>query len=118
MTTIQTVIFTGATWAPRERPARAVIPISVRVERRPYALVPDLCWELDRKLSWAPWCTRTWLLGLTAEHEEVVERSGRRVTAWKQHYQRNEALDTGVYALAIAELVPRPSRRRARLIRV
>ena len=40
-----------------------------------------------------PWCTRTWLHGLTAEHEEVVERGGRRVTVWKQHYRRNEALD-------------------------
>ena len=29
------------------------MPITVRVENRPYALVPDLCWELDRKLSWA-----------------------------------------------------------------
>ena len=53
MTTIQTIIFTGATYAPRERPARAVMPITVRVENRPYSLVPDLCWELDRKLSWA-----------------------------------------------------------------
>ena len=53
MTTIQTIIFTGATWAPRERPARAVMPITVRVENRPYALTVDLCWELDRKL---PWC--------------------------------------------------------------
>ena len=52
MTSIQTIVFTGATWAPRERPARAVMPITVKVQRRPYALVPDLCWELDRKLSW------------------------------------------------------------------
>ena len=52
MTTIQTISFTGATWAPRERPARAVMPITVSVQRRPFALVPDLCWELDRKLSW------------------------------------------------------------------
>ena len=53
MTTIQTITFTGATWAPRDRPARAVMPITVRVENRPYSLVPDLCWELDRTLSWA-----------------------------------------------------------------
>ena len=52
MTTIQTITFMAATWAPRDRPARAVMPITVRVERRPYALVPDLCWELDRKLAW------------------------------------------------------------------
>ena len=49
---------------------------------------------------------------------EVVERSGRRVTVWKQHYRRNEALDCAVYALALAELVPRPARRRPRLLRV
>ena len=29
------------------------MPITAVVQRRPYALVPDLCWELDRKLSWA-----------------------------------------------------------------
>ena len=81
----------------------------------------DLLGKVDSgwlRLPAAPWCTRTWLLGLTAEHEEVVERSGRRVTAWKQHYQRNEALDCAVYALAICELVPRPRRRRPRLVRV
>ena len=70
------------------------------------------------RLPAAPWCTRSWLFGLTAEHEEVIERSGRRVTAWKQHYARNEPLDCAVYALAIAELVPRPRRRRPRLVRV
>ena len=53
MTTIQTVVFAAATWAPRERPNRAVMPILVTCERRTSALVPDLCWELDRKLSWA-----------------------------------------------------------------
>ena len=53
MTTIQTVVFAAATWAPRERPNRAVMPILVTVERRTSALVPDLCWELDRKLAWA-----------------------------------------------------------------
>ena len=53
MTTIQTIVFAAATWMPRERPDRAVMPILVKVERRTSALVPDLCWELDRKLSWA-----------------------------------------------------------------
>ena len=52
MTTIQTIVFAAATWAPRERPDRAVMPILVKVERRTSALVPDLCWELDRKLAW------------------------------------------------------------------
>ena len=70
------------------------------------------------RLPAAAWCTRSWLHSLTAEHEEVVERSGRRVTVWKQHYRRNEALDCAVYALALAELVPRPARRRPRLLRV
>ena len=70
------------------------------------------------RLPAAPWCTRSWLHSLTAEHEEVVERSGRRVTVWKQHYRRNEALDCATYALAVSELVPRPRRRRARLLRV
>ena len=49
MTTISTIVFTAATWMPRERPDRAV---TVSVQRRTSALVPDLCWELDRKLSW------------------------------------------------------------------
>ena len=44
MTTIQTIIFQAAMWMPRERPARAVMPIQVVVERRTSALVPDLCW--------------------------------------------------------------------------
>ena len=70
------------------------------------------------RLPAAAWCTRSWLHSLTAEHEKVVERSGRRVTVWKQHYRRNEALDCAVYALALAELVPRPRRRRPRLLRV
>ena len=81
----------------------------------------DLLGKVDSswlRLPAAPWCTRSWLHSLTAEHEEVVERSGRRVTVWKQHYRRNEALDAAVYALAIAELVPRPRRRRPRLLRV
>ena len=67
------------------------------------------------RLPAAPWCTRSWLHSLTAEHEEVVARAGRRVTVWRQHFRRNEALDTAVYALAVAELVPRPRRRRPRL---
>ena len=29
------------------------MPVIVTCERRPYALAVDLCWELDRKLSWA-----------------------------------------------------------------
>ena len=70
------------------------------------------------RLPAAVWCTRAWLHSLTAEHETVVERSGRRVTVWKQHYRRNEALDCATYALAVAELVPRPRRRRPRLVRV
>ena len=55
---------------------------------------------------------------MPAEHEEVIERGGRRVTVWRSHYRRNEALDTAVHALAIAEMVPRPSRRRPRLVPV
>ena len=81
----------------------------------------DLLGKVDSgwlRLPAAPWCTRSWLHSLTAEHEEVVERGGRRVTVWRQHFRRNEALDTAVYALAIAELVPRPRRRRPRLVRV
>ena len=81
----------------------------------------DLLGKVDSswlRLPAAPWCTRSWLHSLTAEHEEVVERSGRRVTVWRQHYRRNEALDCATYALAIAELVPRPRRRRPRLVRV
>ena len=70
------------------------------------------------RLPAAPWCTRSWLHSLTSEHEEAVERGGRRVTIWRQHFRRNEALDCATYALAIADLVPRARRRRARLVRV
>ena len=70
------------------------------------------------RLPRAPWCTRSWLRSLTAEHEQVIERAGRRVSVWRQHYARNEVLDCLVYALAVAELVPRPRRRRARLVPV
>jgi len=71
------------------------------------------------RLPAAPWCTRRWLHSLTAEHEEVVERQGRRVTRWVQHFARNEALDTAVYALAVSNLVPHArTGRRRRLIRV
>ena len=62
----------------------------------------DLLGKVDSgwlRLPAAPWCTRSWLHSLTAEHEEVVERGGRRVTVWRQHFRRNEALDTAVYAL-------------------
>ena len=52
MTTIQTIVFMAATWAPRERPARAVMPIVVGVQGRTSALVPDLCYELARKLPY------------------------------------------------------------------
>ena len=70
------------------------------------------------RLPAAPWCTRSWLHSLTAEHEEVVERSGRRVTVWKQHYRRNEALDCATYALAVSGVGPASRRRRPRLLRV
>ena len=53
MTRVQTIVFAAATWVPRSGPARAVMPVIVTCERRPYALAVDLCWELDRKLSWA-----------------------------------------------------------------
>ena len=52
MTTIQTIIWGAATWMPRERPSRAVMPILVTCERRTSALVVDLCWELDRALDY------------------------------------------------------------------
>ena len=41
-----------------------------------------------------------------------------RVAVWKQHYRRNEPLDCAVYALSVCELIPRPTRRRPRLVRV
>lgn len=38
---------------------------------------------------------------LTAEHREwTVNQKGRRVAVWKQHRERNEALDTWIYAYA------------------
>ena len=52
MTTIQTIIYGAAMWLPRERPARALMPITVGVQGRTTALVTDLCWELDRKIEW------------------------------------------------------------------
>ena len=53
MTRIQRVIFGAGAWMPRPTPRRAIMPISVTVEGDTSALVPDLCWELDRALTWA-----------------------------------------------------------------
>ena len=53
MTTIQRVIFNAGAWSPRPTPRRAIMPISVTVEGDTSALVPDLCHELSRELSWA-----------------------------------------------------------------
>ena len=98
------------------RPAR-----SGAIRPGPTALKRDVLSKADSgwlRLPRAPWCTRSWLRSLTAEHEQVIERAGRRVSVWRQHYARNEVLDCLVYALAVAELVPRPRRRRARLVPV
>ena len=52
MTTVQRVIFNAGAWMPRPTPRRAIMPISVTVEGDTAALVPDLCHELARELSW------------------------------------------------------------------
>ena len=53
MTRIQRVIFNAGAWMPRPTPMRAIMPCSVWVEGDTSALVPDLCHELSRELSWA-----------------------------------------------------------------
>ena len=53
MTRIQRVIFNAGAWMPRPTPRRAIMPISVTVEGDTAALVPDLCHELSRALTWA-----------------------------------------------------------------
>ena len=53
MTTIQRILFNAGAWMPRPTPRRAIMPISVTVEGDTAALVPDLCHELARALTWA-----------------------------------------------------------------
>ena len=53
MTRIQRVIFNAGAWMPRPTPRRAIMPCSVTVEGDTSALVPDLCHELSRELTWA-----------------------------------------------------------------
>ena len=52
MTTVQRVIFNAGAFMPRPTPRRAIMPISVWVEGDTSSLVPDLCHELARELSW------------------------------------------------------------------
>ena len=53
MTRVQRVIFNAGAFMPRPTPRRAIMPISVTVEGDTSALVPDLCHELSRELTWA-----------------------------------------------------------------
>ena len=53
MTLVQRVIFNAGAFMPRPNPRRAIMPISVTVEGDTSALVPDLCHELSREISWA-----------------------------------------------------------------
>ena len=59
---------------------------------------------------------------MPAEHEEVIERGGRRVTVWRSHYRRNEALDTAVHGArdrgdgAASLAAPAEARARMRLV--
>ena len=53
MTRVQRVIFNAGAFMPRPTPRRAIMPISVTVEGDTSALVPDLCHELSREISWA-----------------------------------------------------------------
>ena len=53
MTRVQRVIFNAGAFMPRPSPRRAIMPISVTVEGDTSALVPDLCHELARALTWA-----------------------------------------------------------------
>ena len=53
MTRIQRVIFNAGAFMPRPNPRRAIMPISVTVEGDTSALVPDLCHELAREMTWA-----------------------------------------------------------------
>ena len=53
MTRVQRVLFLAGAWMPRTNPRRAIMPISVTVEGDTSALVPDICHELARELTWA-----------------------------------------------------------------
>ena len=78
MTTISTIVFAAATWMPRERPDRAVMPITVSVQRRTSALVPDLCWELARKLPYYTYGENL-IPADAAPHGVITKSSGEHV---------------------------------------
>ena len=49
---VQIASFLAALWMPRPNPPRAIMPISITVERDAEHLVPALCRELSRVIEW------------------------------------------------------------------
>ena len=78
MTRVQRVIFNAGAWMPRPTPRRAIMPISVTVEGDTSALVPDLCHELSRELSWAVY-GETMIPADAAPRGTITESSGEHV---------------------------------------
>ena len=78
MTRVQRVIFNAGAFMPRPSPRRAIMPISVTVEGDTSALVPDLCHELSRELSWAVY-GETMIPADAAPRGTITESSGEHV---------------------------------------
>ena len=78
MTRIQRVIFNAGAWMPRPTPRRAIMPISVTVEGDTSALVPDICHELGRDLSWAEY-GETVIPSDAAPRGTITDSSGEHV---------------------------------------
>ena len=78
MTRIQRVIFNAGAWMPRPTPRRAIMPCSVTVEGDTSALVPDLCHELSRELTWAEY-GETVIPSDAAPRGTITDSSGEHV---------------------------------------
>ena len=63
---------------PRPSPRRAIMPISVTVEGDTSALVPDLCHELSREISWAVY-GESMIPADAAPRGTITEASGEHV---------------------------------------
>ena len=78
MTRVQRVIFNAGAWMPRPTPRRAIMPISVTVEGDTSDLVPDLCHELARALTWAEY-GETVIPADAAPRGTITDSSGEHV---------------------------------------
>ena len=78
MTRVQRFFFGAGAWMPRTNPLRAIMPCSVWVEGRTSALVPDICHELARELTWAEYGESV-IPSDAAPHGVITESSGEHV---------------------------------------